>query len=62
MIPTATIAKKIARSFIFITLFRITASGKDRPAMDIMKAREVPNGTPFAVIEKINGTSVEQPA
>ncbi len=61
-IPTATVAKNVASSFRFITRLRMIASGKESPAIDIMNARDVPSGTPFAVMLKISGTTVEQPA
>ena len=45
-----------------MVLLRMIASGRDSPEMDIISAREVPSGTPFAVIEKTIGAIMEQPA
>lgn len=62
IIPIPTLAKNVASSFVVMTLFKITASGRDNPAIPIINASEVPSGTPFAVIPKITGTIVEHPA
>jgi hypothetical protein len=45
-IPTETNPKKIINNLVDITLRSIIASGSDNPAIDIMNAKEVPNGIP----------------
>ena len=47
MIATAVTPKKIAINCSFIALLKITASGKLKAAVAIIKANAVPNGTPF---------------
>lgn len=47
MIPAAVIVKKITINRSRITFFKITASGKLKAAVAIMKASAVPSGIPF---------------
>ncbi len=46
-IATVVTPKKIAINCSLIALLKITASGKLRAAVAIIKANAVPNGTPF---------------
>ena len=62
MIPAATIEKKKTNNFIENTFLSIMASGRDKPAMAIIKAKAVPKGIPLTVKAKAMGTTVEQPA
>ena len=48
-IPTATMPKKMARSFGFTTLDSMTREGRDKAVTPIMKASAVPKPTPLAM-------------
>ena len=49
MIAKATMPKNINKSFNFIILFKIKASGKESPTVAIIKAKAVPIGIPLAI-------------
>ena len=49
IIPIATTPTKTTINCHFNTFFNIIISGKERPTTDIIKAREVPNETPFSI-------------
>ena len=58
LIPT--IVKNTIISFVFITLFRITASGRDSAAEAIINASAVPSGIPFSNKTTAIGTIAAQ--